>query len=171
MSGGRTGAEVSAAAGNGARGTLAAAGARAAPMLESSLDEVVRAERELYEFPWTRGNFKDSIAAGYSCLELRSERRLVGYAVMMFGPGEAHILNLSIVAAMQRHGFGSALLGLLVEFARVRGASRIFLEVRPSNFSARQLYERAGFQMTGVRSGYYPARKGREDALLLERDL
>jgi len=153
-----------------------AAGASVAPMLESSLDEIVRAERQLYEFPWTRGNFKDSIAAGYCCVELRRGDRpghgeLLGYAVMMLTPGEAHLLNLSVLAAAQRRGYGSGLLGVLAGVARVRGAARLLLEVRPSNAAARQLYARAGFERIGTRPGYYPARDGREDAIVLSLDL
>jgi len=145
--------------------------ARVAPMQQGSLDEIVRAEGEIYEFPWTRGNFADSMAAGYDCFELRAGAPLIGYAVMMFSPGEAHLLNLSIISAMQRQGYGAAFLRVLIECARARGAVRMLLEVRPSNDAARRLYGRAGFAGAGVRRSYYPARHGREDALMLALDL
>ena len=142
-------------------------------MSESTLGEVAAAEREIYEFPWTRGNFRDSMAAGYACLELRDAAAgaLLGYAVMMSGAGDAHLLNLSVVKGRQGHGYGAALLALMVERARAGGADRLLLEVRPSNAVAQRLYERAGFRRAGIRRGYYPARGGREDAILLDLDL
>jgi ribosomal protein S18 acetylase RimI-like enzyme len=47
----------------------------------------------------------------------------------------------------------------------------MLLEVRPTNAAARALYARAGFVQLGVRRDYYPAKPGREDALLLGRAL
>ena len=142
-------------------------------MTHRTLTDVVAAERDIYEFPWTRGNFRDSLSAGYSCLELREEggAALLGYAVMMFGPEEAHLLNLSILPPVQRRHYGEQLLAVLVGLARSRGARRMFLEVRPSNHAAQRLYQRAGFHLVGRRRNYYPSRGGREDALLLNLEL
>jgi ribosomal-protein-alanine N-acetyltransferase len=140
---------------------------RIRPLAEADLDAVVVIERDIYEFPWSVGNFRDSLAAGYSCWAFRSVDGLIGYAVMMIGAGEAHLLNLSIAAAYQRRGYGTQLLEHLMAVARSYGAHALLLEVRPSNAGARQLYAAYGFEQVGVRRGYYPARDGREDALLL----
>jgi len=141
------------------------------PLGERDLEGVVAIEREIYEFPWTLGNFRDSLAAGYSCWGHHSGDGLIGYTVMMLGASEAHLLNLSIAAPWQRRGFGSRLLEHLTRVARAYGADVLFLEVRPSNLGARRLYTRRGFRYVGVRKGYYPARDGREDALLLSLSL
>ena len=58
-----------------------------------------RSSARSYDFPWTRGNFRDSLRAGYSCWTACADGELVGYAVMMLAAGEAHLLNLSIAAA------------------------------------------------------------------------
>ena len=137
------------------------------PLAERDLDEVAAIERELYEFPWTLGNFRDSLSAGYSCWGYHAGDGLLGYAVMMLGASEAHLLNLSIVERYQRRGYGASLLEHLLRAARSYGAAAVFLEVRPSNPGARRLYARRGFKQVGVRRGYYPARHGREDALVL----
>jgi ribosomal-protein-alanine N-acetyltransferase len=137
------------------------------PLGERDLEAVVAIEREIYEFPWTLGNFRDSLAAGYSCWVYHSAGGLIGYAVMMIGADEAHLLNLSIAAPLQRRGYGRRLLEHLVKVARSYGAHVMFLEVRPTNEAARRLYLAYGFEQVGVRRGYYPARDGREDALLL----
>jgi ribosomal-protein-alanine N-acetyltransferase len=142
-------------------------GFRIRPLTVADLDAVDAIERSIYEFPWTLGNFRDSIAAGYSCWALHGADGLMGYAVMMLGAGEAHLLNLSIAAPCQRRGLASRLLEHLISAARDYGARLMFLEVRPSNDGARRLYAGYGFRQVGTRRGYYPAREGREDALVL----
>src|SRR3989454_1131818 len=139
------------------------------PMSEADLRAVVEIEEGLYEFPWTLGNFRDSLRAGYGCLAYRDGRQLIGYAVLLLAAGEAHLLNLSVAAHAQRRGHGRSLLEHVVGIAREREAKVLFLEVRPTNEVGRRLYTGYGFKQVGVRRGYYPARRGREDALVLAR--
>ena len=141
------------------------------PMRESDLRAVLEIEESIYEFPWTLGNFRDSLRAGYACWVVREARRMIGYAVLMLAAGEAHLLNLSIAAGWQRRGHGRGLLHKLVQIAREHEAKVIFLEVRPTNAVGQRLYSGYGFRQIGVRRGYYPARKGREDAMVLALDL
>ncbi len=144
---------------------------RLAAMREADLAEVMAIESAIYSHPWTRGNFADSLRAGYQCRTWRSGPELLGYFVLLVAAGEGHLLNLSIAAARQRHGQGSALLGEAMRLARGRGALHLFLEVRPSNGGAKALYERFGFRQVAVRRAYYPAHGGREDALVLTLEL
>jgi ribosomal-protein-alanine N-acetyltransferase len=136
-------------------------------MREQDLGEVMRIEEAIYSHPWTRGNFADSLVAGYECRTWRMGGDLLGYFVLMVAAGEAHLLNLSVAPAWQRKGQGSALLREASAIARLRGARGMFLEVRPSNAGAQALYTRFGFRKVAVRRGYYPAHSGREDALVL----
>jgi ribosomal-protein-alanine N-acetyltransferase len=136
-------------------------------MREQDLDEVMAIERAIYSHPWTRGNFSDSLQAGYACRTWRLGKELVGYFVLMVGVGEGHLLNLSIAGAYQRSGHGSMLLREAAALAAQLGAMSLFLEVRPSNHAAQALYQRFGFRKVAVRRDYYPARTGREDALVL----
>ena len=136
-------------------------------MREGDLDEVLAIENAIYTHPWTLGNFDDSLRAGYACRTWRLGRELVGYFVVSVAAGEAHLLNLSIGVAYQRSGHGSALLREAAGLARLGGADKLLLEVRPSNQAAQGLYRRFGFRRIGVRRGYYPAHSGREDALVL----
>jgi ribosomal-protein-alanine N-acetyltransferase len=141
------------------------------PMAESDLPAVMAIENAIYPFPWTEGNFRDSLAAGYSCSTLVRKGELVGYAVLMLAADEAHLLNLSIALPWQRQGFGGLSLQRLCELARTQGARLIYLEVRPSNAAGLRLYERHGFRRVGLRRAYYPAPDGREDALILSLPL
>ena len=138
------------------------------PMQTADLDAVMRIERKIYLHPWTRGNFRDSLNAGYSCWIYQFAQSIVGYAVMMVAAHEAHLLNLSIAAKWQRQGWGKKLLLQVLDLARQHGARVMLLEVRPSNVAALGLYEGFGFKRIALRRGYYPAGGDREDAILLE---
>jgi len=140
---------------------------RLVQMREPDLAEVMTIESAVYSHPWTRGNFLDSLRADYQCWTWRLGRELLGYFVLMVAAGEGHLLNLSVAPARRRAGHGSALLKEAMRMARARGAQHVFLEVRPSNLEAKALYSGFGFRQVAVRPGYYPARAGREDALVL----
>jgi len=142
-----------------------------APMREPDLTEVMAIESGLYTHPWTRGNFGDSLRAGYECRSYRLHGELIGYFVLLAAAGEAHLLNLSIAEPHQRRGYGTALLNEATALARALGANNLFLEVRPSNRGAQELYYRYGFRKIAVRRAYYPASGGREDALVLSLGL
>ena len=137
------------------------------PMRPADLDRVMELEPVLYAHPWTRGNFSDSLVAGYSCWVVECAGALAGYGVLMIGVREAHLLNLSVAKPWQRRGFGRMLLEHFVRVARSSDAAQIFLEVRPSNDAARRLYVQFGFRDITLRRGYYPAGRGREDAILM----
>ena len=144
---------------------------RFAPMQERELGWVAEQDRQLYPFPWSAGNFEDSLRAGHSAWTMFDGCEPVGYGVLMMVLDEAHLLNISVVASRQRGGLGRHLLDHLTGVARQAGATQFFLEVRPSNAAALALYARAGFALIGRRKGYYPAVEGREDALVMRAEL
>ena len=154
------------------RPTAAAGAAGAAtsrPMTVLDLDTVLAIEAQCYSHPWTRGNFIDSLAAGYLAeLRLSAEGECLGYWVAMPGVDEMHLLNLSVAPRHQRQGHAQAMLADLVQQARQRGDQQLWLEVRSSNTAARLLYRRVGFLESGLRRNYYPLAGGRrEDAVLM----
>jgi ribosomal-protein-alanine N-acetyltransferase len=137
------------------------------PMRAADLDRVMQIEPAIYSHPWTRGNFEDSIKAGYSCWVIDCGAEVAGYGVLMTGVREAHLLNLSVATEWQGRGLGRFLLEQFILVARDSDAVQMFLEVRPSNVAARHLYADTGFREITVRRGYYPAARGREDAILM----
>src|SRR2546430_14278559 len=76
--------------------------AELASMRERDLAEVMAIESAVYSHPWSRGNFADSLRAGYECRTLRLGTELVGYFILMVAAGGAHPLHLSNAAAPQR---------------------------------------------------------------------
>ena len=141
------------------------------PMRELDLPSVLSIERASYEFPWNEAIFRDCLRVGYHCLVYSNHRRLQGYGIMSMGAGECHLLNICIHPDHRTQGLGSNLISHLLKVARQAFARVALLEVRLSNKIAYELYCRMGFNEIGVREDYYPARRGREDALLLAREL
>jgi ribosomal-protein-alanine N-acetyltransferase len=141
------------------------------PMTATDVDAVLAIETRIYPYPWTPGNFNDSLAAGYSCWVMQMGDEIVGYVVVMMGVGELHLLNLSIATDWQRRGLGRQLLGFVTQLAREARLPRILLEVRGSNTAAQRLYKANGFHRIGIRPDYYPAHRGREDAIVMQLEL
>lgn len=140
------------------------------PMTQGDLDAVTAIEASVYGYPWSRGNFVDSLAAGYLA-EVLGNGTIVGYFIALPGVDELHLLNITIASTEQGRGHGSALLDAVVAHGRARHLAKLWLEVRASNERAQALYLRRGFAVVGRRRGYYPAAGGREDAILMSLNL
>jgi len=137
------------------------------PMQMDDLESIMVIEPQIYPYPWTRGNFSDSLSSGYSAWVLMLNDQIIGYSLIMLVLDEAHLLNLSVAKSYQKQGLGRVLLEHMVSIARKNQMANMFLEVRPSNISAIALYENMGFNEMAVRRKYYPAPNGREDAVLM----
>lgn len=146
------------------------------PMTAEDLPAVIALEAGLYSHPWTRGNFRDSLAAGYLAEVLLAAKAdppdtLLGYYVALPGVDELHLLNLSVGPAAQGQGWGRQLLQRVLDQAQARELTTVWLEVRQSNERARAVYRHRGFEEVGLRRAYYPARQGREDAVVMRLTL
>ena len=146
--------------------------ARFEPMSDAWLDDVLAVECCAYSHPWTRGNFADSVKAGYEAQMLVADDTLLGYFVAMKGVDEVHLLNITVAPARHGEGWGRAMLEALALWSRGQGAQWLWLEVRASNARALRIYEQNGFRRVGDRRNYYPADAGlREDAVVMSMKL
>jgi [ribosomal protein S18]-alanine N-acetyltransferase len=134
---------------------------------EADIDLVVQIEKDVYAFPWSHGNFRDSLDSGYACWGMWADGRLAGYAIVLLALEEAHLLNFAVARRWQGQGMGTHFLRFVIAEAERMRCEMLYLEVRPSNAVGRRLYERFGFRQLGLRRDYYPAVGGREDALFL----
>lgn len=142
------------------------------PLQAAHLPQVLEIERAAYEFPWSEGIFQDCLRVGYSAWVVTERSGTVlAYALMSMAAGEAHVLNICVAPERQRQGLARFLLRHLLMVARAAGTGLVLLEVRVSNVAAQSLYEGMGFRVLGRRKAYYPAREGREDAIVLGLDL
>ncbi len=144
---------------------------RVRAMCPGDIDAISTMEAASYEFPWSPGIFRDCLHVGHSCWVLTVDETTTGYGILSMGAGEAHILNLCVDPARRGEGLGRHLLLRLLDVARWNRAARIFLEVRPSNPQAIELYASVDFAQIGRRPRYYPAHGGREDAIVMALDI
>jgi ribosomal-protein-alanine N-acetyltransferase len=156
------------------------------PLSADVLPLVVEVEKTAYSHPWTVGHFKDTLNAGHHTQALLGEalpgdvglptladgRVLIGYLVAMQILDEVHLLNITVAPALQRQGWGRALLDGLALWARSQQAQWLWLEVRASNAPALAAYRQRGFSEVGRRRDYYPLDNSRrEDAIVMSLNL
>jgi len=140
------------------------------PMREADLRRVLHIERRSFSIPWAEATFRGLLRRQSAALMVGEEAgEVVGYAVLWFGTAEAELGDLAVLPEARGRGLGRWMLDAALAEAARRGARAVFLEVRESNVAARRLYERAGFETTGVRIDYYT--QPTEDAILMTRAL
>lgn len=137
----------------------------------SDVDQVVQNEVAAYEHPWTRRIVIDCLRSGYQCWVLANKNRIAAHGILSVAVGECHLLTLCVHPDFQRLGMGRKLIRLLLERAYRLKAEQCFLEVRASNSRALSLYKELGFVQIGERKNYYPDSTGREDAIIMSREL
>jgi ribosomal-protein-alanine N-acetyltransferase len=134
------------------------------------IDEVLAIEELSFTNPWTREMYLaefENHGVSFCYLARDNARRVVGFCSVWKVVDELHINNLAVAPADRRGGAASALLRRVLAEGASAGANRATLEVRRSNDAARNLYERFGFRVAGVRRAYYT--KPVEDAIVLWR--
>lgn len=138
----------------------------------TDLSAIERIERQSYPTPWSRSMFASELAKPSSiCLgafDRGAGGRLAGYLIISRYVDAWHIMNVAVALDYRRHGIASRLLDELFRVTEGDARRGYTLEVRVSNVTAIALYERMGFQATGVRRGYYT--DNREDALVMWKD-
>lgn len=140
------------------------------------IDDLLPLEEELFgPERWSAAMFWNELANAHYYVVARAGDEIVGYAGMALGqpdgttPGdEAWINNIAVRRDRQRRGVGRTLLEHLLAEARRHGVRHVLLEVAADNGPAQRLYDQYGFDVIGVRRGYYQATK--TDALVMRRD-
>ena len=140
-------------------------------MCADDLAAVAAIEAECSPFPWPLSQFADSLSAGHRCRVAQAGSALCGFSIFTTAADQASLLNIAVCRSEQGRGIGKNLLLEGLRALTSSDAQRCLLEVRLSNHSAQQLYRSQGFRVVGERKKYYPAAVGREDALVMSRDL
>jgi [ribosomal protein S18]-alanine N-acetyltransferase len=136
------------------------------PMSAADVPRCAELERVLFDGddPWCPAAFLEALAAGHHYLAAREGDSVIGYVGLARAGDEAEIHTLAVDPIYQRRGIGRALLQAALEHAV--GAT-VFLEVRTDNESAIELYRSEGFDVIGIRRGYY--RTSGADAFTMRR--
>lgn len=144
-------------------------------MVPSDAEALFLLARSVDPFSWSVGNFLDSLKAGDRITLLTRvtalKEEILGFFVLRTVLDASELMDIAVAAPFQGRGLGRRLLNAALKTAKLSGAARVTLEVRESNFKARSLYETAGFTVDAVRKGYYRAREGRENAVLMTKVL
>jgi len=136
----------------------------------ADLPAILEIEHVSYSTPWRQSTFEslfrrhDTDLVGVVHLG-----RLIGFAIGWTIGDQAELGNIAVEPRDRGQGTGKRLVEAVLERVRARGARECFLEVRESNTTARELYDRFGFQQVGRRRNYYT--KPTEDALVMRRDI
>jgi len=118
---------------------------------------------------WSQDSLCQLAFTGFHAWVAEQSAGVAGFLIGRIAGDEFEILNLAVARIFRRCGIASKLLESALEFSRMAGSQRVYLEVRASNEPAVGLYTRHGFTKCGRRIRYYqnPA----EDALLFSRHI
>jgi len=136
-------------------------------MVASDIEDVYIIESSSFPTPWSIESFYKEInenrLAHYYVVE--DAGKIVAYGGMWVIIDESHITNIAVLPEYRGHGVGNILISGMVESARTMEVFNMTLEVRVTNESAIKLYEKHGFERSGVRPSYY--KENNEDALIM----
>jgi [ribosomal protein S18]-alanine N-acetyltransferase len=120
---------------------------------------------------WSRQSYEEELADTELRHYLVAEQdgSVVGSGGLLTIGETAQIVTVGVLPSARRQGIGGRLVQALVAEARRRRAVEVLLEVRIDNDAARQLYEKLGFEVIGIRRGYYDL--GRVDAVTMRHAL
>nr|MBX2808887.1 ribosomal protein S18-alanine N-acetyltransferase [Cellvibrionaceae bacterium] len=134
------------------------------------LELVLGIEQQAHRYPWQAAHFFSSLASTHHCLVLQGKSSMLAYSIASTAADEAELLNLTVAPEYQRQGLGRFFLNVLCHSFDTT-ITALFLEVRASNHAAIALYQAEAFNEVGLRPNYYPASKGREDAIIMAKSL
>lgn len=138
-------------------------------MCSGDVDAVLSIENRAFTSPWKAETFRALI--GRSGAEVwvmeHADAGVIAYAVLWCILDQGELANIAVVPEFRGQGLASRLLERVLEVARGRGVTSIYLEVRASNERAADLYLGFGFEEIARRKGYYDDPK--EDALVMTR--
>jgi [ribosomal protein S18]-alanine N-acetyltransferase len=133
-------------------------------------DEIFNIEKASFPSPWSICAFKAETEKHISHLwVLISDAAVSGYICFWALEGEIQLLNLAVHPEKRRTNLGQFLLTKMIEKGISLGMKNIWLEVRQSNWGARNLYKKTGFREVGIRPNYY--NETNEDAILMTLEL
>jgi ribosomal-protein-alanine N-acetyltransferase len=137
------------------------------PMAED-LSRIVEIENESYSVPWSPATFRGLLRRrDADTVVAIADGMIVGYAAFWCVLDQGELGNVAVTTAWRGRGIAGLLIEEVLRRADRRGVREVFLEVRPTNATARQLYERFGFVQVGRRRNYY--QRPVEDALVMRR--
>ena len=142
------------------------------PMLPEDIPTVIEIDRFSFPNPWPENTYwyelRKNPASHLLVIQSRETAQVVGVAGYWLVIDEAHISTFAVHPDWRSRGVGKVLLAAMLRQAAGLGATSALLEVRAGNAAAQSLYRGFGFQVVGIRKGYY--KNNGEDAVLMTAD-
>ena len=132
---------------------------------ETDLVRILEIEESAFpNSAWTRGMITNELTVKLDrkTWVIDSDKELVGYCMLRYGPNEVHLVNMAVDTSLQKMGIGKKLLNHFLN--NIPKDSSAYLEVKRGNFPAIKLYLNAGFKDNAIREDYYP---DGEDAIVM----
>ena len=139
-------------------------------MQEKDIRAVYKLEKLCQPRPWPSWYFRKQLRTS-SCWVLEHQGMDVGFGIVSMVKDWAHIMNMCVAPGYRRRGLGRRILLQLLQVAKRHHAHHAWLEVRPSNLPAVNLYRKMGFRKIQIRKNYYMLPSGKENALVMVRRL
>ncbi|MGX3020472.1 ribosomal protein S18-alanine N-acetyltransferase [Ursidibacter sp. B-7004-1] len=138
------------------------------PIIDSDFSRLFEIEQQAHLVPWSKGTLLNNQGERYLNLKLSIENQIVAFAICQKVLDEATLFNIAVAPEFQGKGYGKKLLESLIQQLQQRNVLTLWLEVRESNQTARQLYDKLGFNEVTLRKNYYPTPTGeRENAVVM----
>ena len=134
------------------------------------LEEIIAIERNSFEKPWLKTQFKSDIQSDMDSENwvYIIEKFVVGYIFGWIIYDEFHLNNIAVHPEYLRRNIGKGLIRHIISRVISRNINVVLLEVSANNISAQNCYKSLGFTQIGIRKDYYS--KG-DDAILYNLDL
>jgi ribosomal-protein-alanine N-acetyltransferase len=139
----------------------------------SDIIKLMPIENACHSHPWNERTFASCIGGRYFGEKHSHAKKINGFYIGEFVVDEATLMDICVEPSEQGKGIGKKLLTQFIEQAKMKGAIKIWLEVRAKNISAQMMYMNAGFIEVSRRTGYYPSSSGfgYEDAIVMSLKL
>lgn len=133
--------------------------------------EIYALETSANPFPWTKNTLLSCIGGRYITRQLKLNKQAIGFYVADLVIDEFTLMEICVHPEHQGKGYGQILLNDFLAQAKQNKVVTCHLEVRATNTGAQMLYMKNGFMQVHRRTGYYPAKVGYEDALVMSLHL
>lgn len=134
------------------------------------VEEILEIERQCFSVPWSENGIKFEIESEDAFFPLAIiDGKIAGFAVLHLFEDDSELFNIVVRPEYRGKKIGGKLLDAVLSFAKDNKITKVYLEVRESNFIAKTLYLKRGFESLGIRKNYYDNPK--ENAILMVKDM
>ena len=139
-------------------------------MTISDLKEIEDVLMSDFDDFWSINTFRNELLNPNSkYIVAKLDNKIVGFAGIWKAVDDVHITNIVTAKKYRRKHIGSILLHNLIKLAEAEnGITSITLEVNSNNISAKNLYEKFGFRVAGLRKKYY---NNKDDAIIMSKEV